>query len=109
MVDRYDKDVKTRNPEDQYIWHVRMDGNIKVVVTAHPTLIALVHGARYLVCDYTFKRTSGELNEWEVVIWHGATNECELRIFVAWFSISYKCGRCDGGTCLFQQCYCGGI
>jgi len=62
-----------------------MDGNIKVVVTAHHILIALVHGARYLVCDYTFKRTNGELNEWEVAIWLGATNERKLIIlFVAW-------------------------
>lgn len=86
MVDRYDKDLKTLKPEERYIWHLRMDGNIKVVVTAHHILVALVHGARYLVCDYTFKRTNGELNEWEVAIWHGALNERELIIiFVAWF------------------------
>jgi hypothetical protein len=67
-----------------------MDGNIKVVVTTHHILVALVHGARFLICDYTFKRTNGELNEWEVVIWHGATNEREFRISfvrrVAWFN-----------------------
>lgn len=80
MVDRYEKDLKTLKQEERYIWHLRMDGNVKVVVTAHHILVALVHSARYLVCDYTFKRTNGELNEWEVAIWHGATNERELRI-----------------------------
>lgn len=75
IVDRYDKDIKNLKPDEQYIWHLRMEGNIKVVVTAHPTLAALIHGARYLVCDYTFKRMNGELNEWEVAIWHAATNE----------------------------------
>ena len=87
MVDRYEKDLKTRKKEEQYIWHLRMEGNVKVVVTAHPFLAALIHSARFLVCDYTFKRTSGDLNEWEVVIWHGATNERELRIFSVFGSI----------------------
>ena len=81
MVDRYEKDLKSCKPEEQYIWHLRMEGNVKVVVTAHPILVALLHGARFLVCDYTFKRTNGELNEWEAAIWHGATNERELKIY----------------------------
>lgn len=75
IVDRYDKDLKSLKPEDQYIWHLRMEGNIKVVVTAHPTLASLIHVARYIVCDYTFKRMNSDLNEWEVAIWHAATNE----------------------------------
>lgn len=57
-----------------------MEGTVKVVVTAHPILAALIHGARFLVCDNTFKQTNGELNEWEVAIWHGALNERETRI-----------------------------
>ena len=48
-----------------------MEGSIKVVVTTHPILAALIHHARYLECDFTFKRMNGELNEWEVVIWYG--------------------------------------
>jgi hypothetical protein len=55
-----------------------MDGPIKVVVTAHPVLADLIHQARFLVCDYTFKRTNGDLNEWEVAIWRGATYERKL-------------------------------
>jgi len=78
IVDQYEKDLKNLKPEEQYIWHLRMEGSIKVVVTAHPTLATLIHGARYLVCDYTFKRMNGELNEWEVAIWHGATNERKI-------------------------------
>lgn len=58
-----------------------MEGTIKVVVTAHPILAALIHGARFLECDFTFKRMNGELNEWEVVIWHGELNEREPRFF----------------------------
>ena len=75
IVEQYEKDLKDLKPEEQYIWHLRMEGDIKLVVTAHPTLAAFIHKARFLVCDYTFKRTSGDLNEWEVVIWRGATNE----------------------------------
>jgi len=75
LVEQYEKDLKNLKPEEQYIWHLRMEGSIKLVVTTNPILAALIHDARYLVCDYTFKRTNGELNEWEVAIWRGATNE----------------------------------
>ena len=67
-----------------------MEGNIKVVVTAHPILVTLLHGARFLVCDYTFKRTNGELNEWEVAIWHGATNERELQPEISFHDFKFK-------------------
>jgi len=55
-----------------------MEGKIKIIITAHPTLAALIHRARYLVCDYTFKQMNGELNEWEVAIQHAATNKYKL-------------------------------
>ena len=55
-----------------------MEGAIKLVVTANPVLATLIHEARYIVCDYTFKQTNGDLNEWEVAVWRGATNEREL-------------------------------
>lgn len=78
--------MKSLKPEEQYIWHLRMEGATKLVVTTNPVLATLIHGARYLVCDYTFKRTSGDLNEWEVAIWRSATNERELdcNCRVAW-------------------------
>lgn len=82
IVEQYEKDLKFLKAEEQYIWHLRMEGDVKLVVTAHPTLAALIHEARFLVCDYTFKRTSGDLNEWEVVIWRGTTNERKLNSFI---------------------------
>lgn len=78
VVEQYDKDLKNLKPDKQYIWHLRMEGPIKLVVTANPVLAALIHEARFIVCDYTFKRTNGDLNKWEVAIWRGATNECKL-------------------------------
>ena len=56
-----------------------MEGAIKVVVTAHPILAALIHGAWFLACDFTFTWMNGELNEW-VAIWHRELNEREPRI-----------------------------
>jgi hypothetical protein len=61
-----------------------MEGTIKLVVTANPVLAALIHEARFIVCDYTFKRTNGELNEWEVAVWRGATNERESVVWLLW-------------------------
>jgi hypothetical protein len=78
VVEQYDKDLKNLEPGEQYIWHLRMEGSIKLVVTANPVLASLIHEARFIVCDYTFKRTNGDLNEWEVAVWRGATNEREL-------------------------------
>jgi hypothetical protein len=65
---------------EQYIRYLRMDadGN-KVVVTMNTVLANLTHEARYLVCDFTFKRVRGDLNEWEVVIWHEKTHESTLQ------------------------------
>ena len=77
VVEQYNKDLITLKPEEQYIWALRMEGSTKLVVTTHPVLATLIHGARFLVCDYTFKRTNGDLNEWEVAIWWGASNERE--------------------------------
>ena len=42
-------------------------GDIKLAVTMNPAIVSLVHNIQYLCIDYTFKRVSGELNEWEVV------------------------------------------
>lgn len=75
VVDKYEQDLKSLKPEDQYIWHLRMEGTVKLIVTANPVLASLIHSAQYLVCDYTFKRMNGDLNEWEVAIWWGAMNE----------------------------------
>ena len=74
IVDQYKQDQKL--PLDKrYIWHLCMEGDIKLVVTMNLILVALVHTAQYLVGDYTFKRVSGELGKF--VIWHAETNECK--------------------------------
>lgn len=63
-------------PDDKrYFWVLRMHGNVQLVVTSNPFLASLIHKALYLVCDFTFKRLQGELNEWEVAIFHLATRE----------------------------------
>ena len=68
-----------------------MEGAIKLVVTANPVLATLIHEARYIVCDYTFKQTNGDLNEWEVAVWRGATNERELLWFKSpWLQSVYS-------------------
>jgi hypothetical protein len=74
IVNRYEQDQKL--PLDQrYLWHLRMEGNIKLVITMNSTLAALFHTALYLVGDYTFKRVYGDLDECEFVVWNRATNE----------------------------------
>jgi hypothetical protein len=45
-----------------------MQGSLPILVTMLPGLARLVHTAREIVCDFTFKRVSGESNEREVAI-----------------------------------------
>jgi hypothetical protein len=35
-----------------------------------PRLAGLIHTADEIVCDFTFKRVAGDINEWEVAIFH---------------------------------------
>jgi len=99
LVQQYEKDLKNLKPEEQYIWHLRMEGSIKLIVTANPVLAALIHDAQYLVCDYTFKRTNGELNEWEVAIWRGASNERK------WNRDQIRLGMADNEQVLLSRVY----
>ncbi|KAJ7589309.1 hypothetical protein C8J56DRAFT_888896 [Mycena floridula] len=59
--------------KERYVHQVVMNGSLKVAVTMEPELAELIHSTRYIDLDYTFKRTHGELNEWEVVVWDDET------------------------------------
>ncbi|KAK6997504.1 hypothetical protein R3P38DRAFT_3219590 [Favolaschia claudopus] len=60
---------------DRYIHHIQTINEIKIAVTMVPALAALLHdkGVMFLEGDITFKRTQGELNEWEAAICQGIT------------------------------------
>lgn len=68
------------------MWHVRMESEIKLVVTLNPLLAALVHTAQAIQCDYTFKRVHGDLNECEVVIWNRGTQERKIYLQYSLFT-----------------------
>ncbi|KAJ6553401.1 hypothetical protein B0H19DRAFT_1263775 [Mycena capillaripes] len=50
---------------------------MKIAVVMNPELTALLHdeGVRFLEGDITFKRTKGEMNEWEGAIWYTPENK----------------------------------
>jgi hypothetical protein len=81
IVDQYEQDQKL-SPDERYIWHLRMEGEIKLAVTMNPILAALIHTAQYLVVDYTFKHVNGELDKCEFVVWYAETNERESRMII---------------------------
>ena len=72
----YEQDQKLPS-DQQYIWHLQIEGEIHLAMTMNPILAALIHNALYLVGDYTFKQVQGNLDECEFVVWNHATNECE--------------------------------
>ncbi|KAG5634265.1 hypothetical protein H0H81_002602 [Sphagnurus paluster] len=59
----------------QYIHKIVTKGDIKIIFTALPGLATLIHHAKYTLQDNTYKRVSGEFNEWEVVIWDDKSNQ----------------------------------
>jgi len=61
--------------EARYIHNVihAPDGAI-LILTFQPFLATLVHEALSFQVDTTFKRVRGDLNEWEIVIFHPSTN-----------------------------------
>jgi hypothetical protein len=110
IVDQYEQDQKL-SPDEQYIWHLHMEGNIKLAVTMNLTLAALIHTAQYLVGDYTFKQVNGKLDECEFVIWYAETNEHELtlgdRNHNNWMAdCSIRCYCC---MAILQFCHAQGI
>lgn len=79
IVNEYEQDLNSE-ANKRYIWSLHMRGPLKIVVTMHPFLAALIHTALFIVCDFTFKRVRGDLNEWEVAIWHRATLQRMYRL-----------------------------
>ncbi|KAJ6542432.1 hypothetical protein B0H10DRAFT_1970499 [Mycena sp. CBHHK59/15] len=81
ILDEYEQDLKLPNDE-RYIRVVRMEGELKVAVTMNSELAQLVHEVQFLVPDFTFKRTEGDLNEWEVAVWLDGSHERESSLQV---------------------------
>ncbi|KAJ6560476.1 hypothetical protein B0H10DRAFT_2240405 [Mycena sp. CBHHK59/15] len=77
ILDEYANDLKLPLAQ-RYIHQIRMDGEI-IAVAMVADLAALLHdaGVRFLEGDITFKRTNGEMNEWEAAIWYTLTKELE--------------------------------
>ncbi|KAJ8514202.1 hypothetical protein ONZ45_g8232 [Pleurotus djamor] len=66
---------QTLDADKRYMWSLRNTGTTKIAVALFPALARLIHSALYIACDFTFKRVRGELNEWEVALWHRATHQ----------------------------------
>ena|ERR1700729_2547432 len=64
--------------EDRYIHSVLHDdsGGILIITFEH-FLAQLIHKALSFEVDTTFKRTHGDMNEWEIVIWYSGNNRCK--------------------------------
>ncbi|KAJ7245593.1 hypothetical protein C8J57DRAFT_1679695 [Mycena rebaudengoi] len=67
----YEDDLKLPLAK-RYVHHVHMSGETKIAVAMNPELAALLHdeGVRFIEGDITFKRTKGEMNEWEAAVWY---------------------------------------
>ena len=61
----------SRKLDQRYIWSIsdilETDGTL--VFTANSFLLSRIHKAVFIHVDTTFKRTFGNMNEWEVVTW----------------------------------------
>lgn len=78
IFNRYMDKKKSLKVEDQYIHGFRNtpEGGV-LILTFNYHFIQLIHTARSFEVDTTFKCAYGELNEWEIVIWHAGENRCK--------------------------------
>jgi hypothetical protein len=64
------QDLTNLEAEERYIHAIAttLTGG-KILFTANPFLLGRIHKAISIYVDTTFKRTAGEMNEWEIVMW----------------------------------------
>lgn len=60
-----DREAKIPKAE-RYLHTVLAKGSTRLIMTMHPGIVKHIHSSRFLAIDYTFKRVSGDMNEWEV-------------------------------------------
>lgn len=65
-----------------------MEGSINLAVSMNTTLAALFHSVQFLVCNYSFKRVNGDLDEFEFVVWNQPTNEREFLFSAAFLGLT---------------------
>lgn len=64
--------------EERYVRSVHVLSNgAEIVVGLNPDLAVLLHSARWLMVDTTFKPVHGDTNEWKIVIWTAGTRQRE--------------------------------
>jgi hypothetical protein len=65
-----DQDVKNLPLDQRYIhsYQTTATGG-RVILTSEPYLLKRIHKALSIHVDTTFKRTAGDLKEWELVMW----------------------------------------
>ncbi|KAJ7589346.1 hypothetical protein C8J56DRAFT_1075887 [Mycena floridula] len=87
LLKRFEDEQKLPSKQ-RYLHQVVMNGSLKVAVTMEPELGELIHSARYIVLDYTFKRTHG--NTIGRVYCNSATQEAFTMIFEEYFKTVEK-------------------
>lgn len=65
-------DEQKLDASKRYIQSVIVADNMKLVITFNSYLVTLIHQAKTVEVDTTFKRTISELKEWELTAWIGA-------------------------------------
>ena len=70
VADLMSKDL-LKPVEERYVHSIMSTGNGGILIfTFLSRLLALIHKALTIQVDTTFKRTAGDINEWEIVIWY---------------------------------------
>jgi hypothetical protein len=62
----------------RYMWSLQTHDDLHILVTMLPALAKLIHKANEIVCDFTFKRVAGDINEWEVAIFPPSLQLCQF-------------------------------
>ena len=61
----------TKPLDERYVHSIKSTENGGLLIfTFVPSLLSLIHKTPTIQVDTTFKRTAGDMKEWEIVIWY---------------------------------------
>jgi hypothetical protein len=105
----YTNQERLKTPSERYIHFLVLTTEIRLAITANIILLGRIHFTQVLACDFSFKRTLGDFDEWKVVGWdvqlqrrksRSLSHACKCSQISPMNSpgVTYLTGYCDRST-----------
>lgn len=101
-MELYEKE-QALDKSKRYIHSVIATAEHNLIVTFDPYLVALIHLARTLEVDTTYKRNVSAMKEWEITIWLASLNRRKSSISIMrqnFHGVDLSCYSCNHRSCV---------